>query len=101
MASSEIVGDDTWAVFNARKSLKVKWDESEASSDSWEQMVSDAKDAAKGSGSDIKLDNPAVANALTDKNNRVLESFYEFPQHGVFHGNQNIRAPSYAYRHDS
>lgn len=74
-----IVGDDTWSVFNARNSLKVKWDESAASTDSWEQMVSDAKNVAKGSGSDIKLDNPAVATALTDKNNRVLESFYEFP----------------------
>jgi len=74
-----IVGDDTWSVFNARNKLKIKWDESAASTDSWEQMVKDAKGVAKSSGSDIKLDNPAVAQALTDKRNRVLESFYEFP----------------------
>jgi isoquinoline 1-oxidoreductase subunit beta len=74
-----IVGDDTWSVFNARNKLKIKWDESAASTDSWEQMVKDAQEVAKGSGSDIKLDNPAVAKALTDKSNRVLESFYEFP----------------------
>jgi isoquinoline 1-oxidoreductase beta subunit len=34
-----IVGDDTWSVFDAKNKLKVSWDESSASVDSWTKMV--------------------------------------------------------------
>ena len=36
-----IVGDDTWSVFDAKSKLKVEWDESDASEDSWEPVIID------------------------------------------------------------
>ncbi|TDJ38215.1 MAG: xanthine dehydrogenase family protein molybdopterin-binding subunit, partial [Gammaproteobacteria bacterium] len=41
-----IVGTTTYAVFNAKKQLQVDWDESQASKDSWTQIVSRAKSLA-------------------------------------------------------
>lgn len=74
-----IVGDDTWSVFNAKNKLKVKWDESQASNDSWTSMVERAKAIAKEGGGEIKRDNADVDAALADKDNKTIESFYQFP----------------------
>ena len=41
-----IVGDSTWAALQAKKALKVQWDESAASSDSWTRAVAQAKSLA-------------------------------------------------------
>ncbi len=41
-----IVGDSTWAALQAKKALKVQWDESAASSDSWTGAVAQAKSLA-------------------------------------------------------
>ena len=38
-----IIGRNTWAVFSARNKLKVEWDASTASKDSWTQYVTNAK----------------------------------------------------------
>ena len=74
-----IVGDDTWSVFDAKSKLDVQWDESQASDDDWQSMIERAKQIAKEGGGEIKRDNPDVEGALADKNNKVLESFYQFP----------------------
>ena len=41
-----IVGDSTWAALQAKKALKVQWDDSTASSDSWTGAVAQAKSLA-------------------------------------------------------
>ncbi len=74
-----IVGDDTWSVFDAKTKLKVKWDERSASSDSWSQMVEAAKRIAREDGGEVRVDSEAVDAAFTNREHRVLESFYQFP----------------------
>ena len=41
-----IVGNSTWAALQAKKALKVQWDDSAASSDSWTGAVAQAKSLA-------------------------------------------------------
>ena len=74
-----IVGENTWVVEQARKKLKVEWDESEASKDSWAafKAYAESVDAKVGPGEVAKRGD--VEAALADDNNRVIESFYEFP----------------------
>ncbi len=78
-----IIGEDTWAVFDAKQKLKVKWDYANASTDDWPQMVEEAKRIAKTNEkqgeSEMLLDNAVVGPALANKDNQVLEAFYEFP----------------------
>ncbi len=78
-----IVGEDTWSVMNAKTKLDVKWDESQASRDDWEQMKTRAREiAAEGSDlskSEIRRDNPDVDAALANADNKVLESFFQYP----------------------
>jgi isoquinoline 1-oxidoreductase beta subunit len=74
-----VVGDNTWAVFNAKNKLKVKWDETGASQDDWSEMVTQAKQVATKGGGDVKLEGESVDAELKDSSNRVQESFYEFP----------------------
>ena len=74
-----IVGEDTWAVFDAKSKLKVIWDETSASSDDWLQMVAEAKKIASPGGGEVSLDGPRVDAELSDKANQVHEAFYQFP----------------------
>ena len=74
-----VIGDDTWSVFDAKSKLKVRWDETSASDDNWSQMVEQAQQiAARGNG-DIRLEGASVDATLADEDNRVQESFYQFP----------------------
>jgi isoquinoline 1-oxidoreductase beta subunit len=43
MPGVAIIADDTWAAFSAKKKLKVVWDESEASKDSWKAISAQAR----------------------------------------------------------
>ncbi|NQV64397.1 MAG: xanthine dehydrogenase family protein molybdopterin-binding subunit [SAR86 cluster bacterium] len=74
-----IVGEDTWAVFDAKSKLKVIWDETSASSDDWLQMVAEAKKIASAGGGEVSLDGPRVDAELSDKANQIHEAFYQFP----------------------
>lgn len=74
-----IVGDDTWSVFDAKNRLKVRWDESSASVDSWSQMVGQAKQIAADGGGEVLLEGASVAAVFDDDNNRLHEAFYQFP----------------------
>lgn len=74
-----IIGEDTWSVFNAKSQLKVKWDESGASTDDWEAMVAQARKIAATDGGEIKLGDAQVDQALGDSANKVQEAFYQFP----------------------
>ena len=74
-----IVGTTTYAVFNAKRKLKINWDESHASKDSWTQMVSRAKRLAGTRGPDVIIDKGNVEEVFADSDNTTLEAFYEYP----------------------
>jgi len=74
-----IVGEDTWSVLDAKSRLKVKWDESDASKDSWTGMIKQAKALAEKDGETVRRENADVLTALSDENNESLEAFYQFP----------------------
>lgn len=77
MPGVAILANSTWAAFNARRRLKVIWDESAASKDSWSKAVEDAKKLAGTQGSEsLKTAgdfDQAIANAS------VAEGFYTYP----------------------
>ena len=73
-----IVGTNTWSVFNARKKLKVSWDETQASKASWSEFKNFARGASKEDSED-KINIGEINSVLTDPQNTVLESFYEYP----------------------
>ena len=74
-----IVGDDTWAVMDAKSNLKVDWDYSSASQDSWASMIEEAKRIAASEKGETKAGDDSVEQILTDTANRSIESYYEFP----------------------
>ncbi|MDE0270772.1 MAG: molybdopterin-dependent oxidoreductase [Gammaproteobacteria bacterium] len=74
-----IVGSDTWSVFDARRRLKVEWDESSASTDDWSAMVAWAERMAEEGGGRVIADHEGVDAALADTGNRTIEAFYQFP----------------------
>ena len=74
-----IVGRDTWSVISAKSKLQVKWDEADASSDSWTNMVAEAKRIAASAPAEIRQAGELVDAALADPQNTVVEGFYEFP----------------------
>ncbi len=78
MPGVAIVADNTWAAFSAKKKLKISWDESEASRDSWTAFNAEAKKtAAKGPGAQSLRtagDFDAAFNAAAHK----VEAFYTF-----------------------
>lgn len=78
MPGVAIIAKSTWAAFAAKRRLKVEWDESGASKDSWSQSVAQAKELAK---------QPQGANELKaigdfDKaiaEAKPVEGFYTYP----------------------
>ena len=74
-----IVGTNTHAVFSAQRELKVKWDETKASKDSWTDMVARAKALHGKRGDDEIVDKGDVQKAYADSENTTLEAFYEYP----------------------
>jgi isoquinoline 1-oxidoreductase beta subunit len=70
-----IVGTSTWAVFSARRSLKVEWDESAAAKESWSEMSAHAKRL-------IGTQGPATISSAGDLaslgNERKVSAFYSY-----------------------
>jgi isoquinoline 1-oxidoreductase beta subunit len=73
-----IVADSTWAAQQARKSLEVRWDESQASTDSWRGAVARAAELRAQDAGDAVVERGEVAAALRDAH-RVVEGFYTYP----------------------
>ncbi len=78
MPGVAIVATSTWAALKAKRQLKVEWDESEASKDSWSQAVAQAQELAKQpQGADeikaIGDFDQAIANTTP------VEGFYSYP----------------------
>jgi len=72
-----IVGDDTWSVFRAKQKLKIEWDESNASSDSWQDLIEFARQTGPEAGGKVLKDDGGVDAALLDPANRTAEGLYQ------------------------
>jgi isoquinoline 1-oxidoreductase beta subunit len=77
MPGVAIVADNTWAALSAKKKLKVVWDETDASKDSWTALTKFAKDAtAKGPGPQELKKVGDVDAAFQGK--KTVEGFYTY-----------------------
>jgi isoquinoline 1-oxidoreductase beta subunit len=77
MPGVAIVATSTYAAIAARRQLKVKWDESGASKDSWSKAVEEAKKLAQQSGPDSLRNTGDVDAALAKA--KAIEAFYTYP----------------------
>ncbi len=71
-----IVGRDTWAVFNAKEKLKVEWDESSASKDSWRGLSDAASKLLANPGKRPVASKGDVEAQFKDSSNKVIEARY-------------------------
>ena len=71
-----IVAESTWQAIKASRSLKVEWDLSQASQDSWSTMLSQAQDMAKADKAAAELENQGDVEAVIAASDSVVESFY-------------------------
>jgi len=79
MAGVAIVADSTWAAFEARKKLRVEWDESTASKDSWTAITKRAAELAKQpAGETTTISVGTAADALKGAA-KTVEGFYTYP----------------------
>ena len=84
MPGVAIIADSTWSAFQAKKRLKVEWDLSEASTDSWSELQKQAMELAKTSGSE-SLRNDGDVDAAMASAAKTIESVYTY--HFVHHAN--------------
>jgi isoquinoline 1-oxidoreductase beta subunit len=77
MPGVAILAKNTWSAFSARKALKVTWDESGASKDSWKRYVTQAKELGrKAEGAAVVKTVGNVDEALAK--GKTVEAFYQF-----------------------
>jgi isoquinoline 1-oxidoreductase subunit beta len=74
-----IVGKNTHAVFSAKKQLKVEWDTTDASHDSWTGLVDEAKSLHGSRGGEDIINKGDTETEFANSDNTVLAAFYEFP----------------------
>jgi isoquinoline 1-oxidoreductase subunit beta len=74
-----IVGTSTWAVFNAKRQLKIEWDETNASKDSWTDLQARARALATKRGDQVVAKVGDVDAQFATAENKTLEAFYEYP----------------------
>jgi isoquinoline 1-oxidoreductase beta subunit len=72
-----ILANSTWAAMSARRKLKVTWDETNASKDSWTKFVAEAKGLAGKPGAQV-LHNSGDVDAVFAET-RPIEAFYSYP----------------------
>jgi isoquinoline 1-oxidoreductase beta subunit len=77
MPGVAILATSTYAAIAARRKLKVSWDESSASKDSWSRAVGDAQKIAKQNGPDALRNTGDVDAALAKA--KAVEGFYTYP----------------------
>ena len=73
-----VVGDSTWSVFQATKKLKVQWDNSSCSTDSWTGFVAKSQELAKVDGEDVVVEKGDVAAEFSKAGNKTVDSFYTY-----------------------
>ena len=77
MPGVAIIGNSTWAVFNAKNALRVRWDESGASKDSWTKLQAQAREKMKLAPEKILEKNGDVDAALKTAT-KVIEGSYQY-----------------------
>jgi len=78
MPGVAIIGDSTWATQKARSSLRVDWDESEASKDSWSALAEQAEGLSGQPGRELVREFGGVDQAFASAD-ETLEAFYSYP----------------------
>jgi isoquinoline 1-oxidoreductase subunit beta len=79
MPGVAIVADTTWAAFEARKKLRVEWDEDTASKDSWSELVKRAAALGKQPvGEKTLISTGSVDEALKNAA-KTVEAYYTYP----------------------
>jgi isoquinoline 1-oxidoreductase beta subunit len=77
MPAVAIIANSTWDAFNAQKKLKVDWDLSNASTDSWSEIIETAKDVSNKDG-DVFGESGDIEEAMKSAD-KVMESYYTYP----------------------
>ena len=77
MPGVAILATSTWAAMSARRQLKVSWDESAASKDSWKKAVGEAQQLAKQAGPESLRNTGDIDTALAGA--QSVEAFYTYP----------------------
>lgn len=77
MPGVAIVATSTWAALNARKQLRVTWDESGASKDDWSAFVKQAAQLAKRPGKETLRNTGDIERVFGY--NRTIDSLYAYP----------------------
>ncbi len=78
-----IVANDTWAALAAKRQLKVEWDETEASQDSWTEITTQAgKLTANRVGEQVVRANGDVDGAMAGQRKVAAQYSYSFVAHG-------------------
>jgi isoquinoline 1-oxidoreductase beta subunit len=77
MPGVAILATSTYAAIAARRKLKVNWDESSASKDSWSKAVADAQKVAKQNGPESLRNTGDVDSAISK--GKAVEGFYTYP----------------------
>lgn len=85
MPGVAIVAKSTWAAFQARRALKVTWDEGPRAADSWESLVREAREALGRPGRQTPR-NDGDVNAAFSGAARTVEAEYVYP----FIGHTNL-----------
>jgi len=78
MPGVAILATSTWAAFRARKHLKISWDETHASRDSWSAAIARAQDLAQQPGHDLLRNSGDVSSAIAGAA-KTVEAFYQYP----------------------
>ena len=73
-----VVGNSTWAVFEAEKKLKIKWDKANASKDSWNELVQTAEKLGRSEGENPIYSKGDVTKVFGNNANSVIEGSYSY-----------------------
>lgn len=79
MPGVAIIADNTWAAFEARKQLKVDWDESGASRDSWTALATRAAELAKLPAGDMPIASVGAVDDALKGAAKTVSGFYTYP----------------------
>jgi isoquinoline 1-oxidoreductase beta subunit len=79
MSGVAIIADNTWAAFEARKQLKVDWDESAASRDSWTALSKRAAELAKLPAGEMPIANVGAIDDALKGAAKTVSAFYTYP----------------------
>lgn len=78
MPGVAILATTTWAALNAKRQLRVTWDETQAATDSWNDFQTRAQELAKQEGTTVVRNDGDVGRALNESAKKA-EAFYSYP----------------------